>query len=515
MRGVSSIVVMVLLLLIALSLSTMLYLYMSDAQGQLTGIVDSQQDMEMKKASSSMKILGFDPNSGNITIRNTGRFDLRGFNLFLNDIQTGIKPIEKLSPGDTCIISTLTKLSPGDYMIKITASYATAESFMTIPGGPAPSWSMQSENETTGTDIELSVSWTDDIMVSYATLSTNETGVWQDKASYHSPKNINAQTGWSNFSWKNSSINDGTVIAWRVWANDTDGNVNTTSTMTFIKGQQASPGTPNPKWFNPAVSKLVTYSDWKDAETEIDFTWLSTDETGIWRNYTAREASVVIDDMMDNTTWVKSVPWNSPSITTFMYNSTDGYIRDGTKIGVSFIGVSPCENGTTRHNIQPAINMNEYVSIDYWVNPIVFAGPTLTGVVLGSSSNGGYCFSPTAPIWSPTWSKIELVLDFTNQADPTKFHDDKSKPFCDPSQIDTISIYFTGINPEGMPCNQYEMEYLLDELYLRKPSHNDFTTMFTWKNESITAGTNVRWKIYANDTDGYQNVTSEGTVTAP
>jgi len=38
---------------------------------------------------------------------------------------------------------------------------------------------------------------------------------------------------WSNFTWSNSSITGGTTIAWRIYYNDTSGNVNKTDIMTF------------------------------------------------------------------------------------------------------------------------------------------------------------------------------------------------------------------------------------------------------------------------------------------
>ncbi|MBI5697891.1 MAG: DUF2341 domain-containing protein, partial [Thaumarchaeota archaeon] len=52
---------------------------------------------------------------------------------------------------------------------------------------------------------------------------------------YSSPMNMNDATSWtwSNFTWQNSSVAQGTVIGWRIYYNDTSGNENVTSLATF------------------------------------------------------------------------------------------------------------------------------------------------------------------------------------------------------------------------------------------------------------------------------------------
>jgi len=53
---------------------------------------------------------------------------------------------------------------------------------------------------------------------------------------YDSPLDMNNVADawtWSNFTWSNSSITGGTTIGWRIYYNDTSGNVNKTDIMTF------------------------------------------------------------------------------------------------------------------------------------------------------------------------------------------------------------------------------------------------------------------------------------------
>jgi hypothetical protein len=101
----------------------------------------------------------------------------------------------------------------------------------------APRWSSQSQNASVinNTDsVKLSAYWTDNINLSYAVLSTNESGgVWANKTGvYGSPLSIGPSTGnWSNFTWSNNTASG--IIGWAIWANDTQGNWNVTANGTI------------------------------------------------------------------------------------------------------------------------------------------------------------------------------------------------------------------------------------------------------------------------------------------
>ncbi|MCX8179030.1 MAG: right-handed parallel beta-helix repeat-containing protein [Candidatus Aenigmarchaeota archaeon] len=74
-----------------------------------------------------------------------------------------------------------------------------------------------------GQAVKIYAFWQDNGNISHAILETNETGVWQNKSIYGSPLTIRANSGWSNFTWQNSSFSS-TVVSWRIYANDTCGN---------------------------------------------------------------------------------------------------------------------------------------------------------------------------------------------------------------------------------------------------------------------------------------------------
>ena len=107
--------------------------------------------------------------------------------------------------------------------------------YFTVDTTP-PQWDSQFENSTViavGGSVLLSVHWTDNIQLDTAILSTNESGVWENKTVYGSPKSLSGISDWSNFTWSNLSISSGTTVAWRVYTNDTSGHWNSTNTMTF------------------------------------------------------------------------------------------------------------------------------------------------------------------------------------------------------------------------------------------------------------------------------------------
>jgi hypothetical protein len=84
--------------------------------------------------------------------------------------------------------------------------------------------------------VELHANWsTNATNLDWAMLATNETGAWQNKTAYGSPYDINLTAGqtWSNFTWQNNSVEGGTVVGWRIYANNSYGRPNVTDVMTF------------------------------------------------------------------------------------------------------------------------------------------------------------------------------------------------------------------------------------------------------------------------------------------
>ncbi|MFH8080597.1 MAG: hypothetical protein QXO84_01825 [Candidatus Aenigmatarchaeota archaeon] len=90
-----------------------------------------------------------------------------------------------------------------------------------------PNYSNLGQNSTVvafGGSVKIYAYWQDEANLSYVILSTNETGTWENKTAYNSPLKVDANNGWSNFTWQNTSVYGGTTVAWKLYANDTCGN---------------------------------------------------------------------------------------------------------------------------------------------------------------------------------------------------------------------------------------------------------------------------------------------------
>ncbi|MFQ6010460.1 MAG: hypothetical protein ACE5J7_05090, partial [Candidatus Aenigmatarchaeota archaeon] len=148
-----------------------------------------------------------------------------------------------------------------------------------------PKWSNQSQESDSpeeGSSNELSAYWTDNIQLTYAWLSTNETGNWTN-TTYTAISGIG---NWSNFSWSNSSLSAGVNVAWKIYANDTGGNENVTDTMNFtiaaapVAPPPAPPAAPPAPPAPPAVAaptfdsrmSKLTYSEAEDVEIIFNVT---------------------------------------------------------------------------------------------------------------------------------------------------------------------------------------------------------------------------------------------------
>jgi|GEM_PF-4932192 len=102
--------------------------------------------------------------------------------------------------------------------------------------GDPPKWYSQSQNTSTpevNDPLYLSANWTDENGLSYAVLSTNETGAWQNKTTYGSPMALSGLSQWSNFTWQNASVTGGTTVGWKIYANNSRNMWNVTNIMNF------------------------------------------------------------------------------------------------------------------------------------------------------------------------------------------------------------------------------------------------------------------------------------------
>ena len=182
-------------------------------------------------------------------------------------------------------------------------SNGTASSPLTVTiDRVPPQWSNVGTNDTDNIigkydTISLNVLWSDSGSLDKAILATNETGVWKNKTTnYNSPATLSGTSAWSNFTWSNSSIVPGTVIAWKVYANDSVNNQNVTSVNTFtidgtppIYSNEAT-SVPNRTQYVPGRNYGFQI-DWNDS-VGVDTVFFETDlNSSSLTNFTATHVS--------------------------------------------------------------------------------------------------------------------------------------------------------------------------------------------------------------------------------
>ncbi|RLG12697.1 MAG: hypothetical protein DRN71_05815 [Candidatus Nanohalarchaeota archaeon] len=142
-----------------------------------------------------------------------------------------------------------------------------------------------------GGSVSLYAYWTDAAELAHAWIATNESGVWQNVTLYGSPAVLSGTDDVSAFVWSNSSVVSGTVVGWRIYANDINGMVNVTPVMSFAVGDDVTAPVGSGMTTVPYSSAYYlpgrTYvfsARWTDA-VGVDTVLFESNFTGDFRNY--------------------------------------------------------------------------------------------------------------------------------------------------------------------------------------------------------------------------------------
>lgn len=198
-----------------------------------------------------------------------------------------------------CSNSTLSSLSEGSHNVTIYANDTAGN--MNKSNAGIFSVSLPLTYSSNGTNVSSNIvgkfgsitlfaNWTDLEGLGYAWLWTNETGGTgrnYTDGTYRSPLDINSTSSqtWSNFTWRNTSINAGDVIAWRIYANDTTSKENSTVQSIFTIDN-------SPPTFNNTKNTSALYND----SVQINISWydnsvhtvlFESNFSNILTNYTA------------------------------------------------------------------------------------------------------------------------------------------------------------------------------------------------------------------------------------
>ncbi|MFH0829592.1 MAG: PGF-pre-PGF domain-containing protein [Candidatus Aenigmatarchaeota archaeon] len=133
-------------------------------------------------------------------------------------------------------------------------------------------------------NVTLTIFWNSSVVnISYAWLGTNETGAWKNytDGTYGSPVPITEGADHTDFTWWNQSVR-GHKVFWKGCANESLGNVNCTEVASFTAVPCAN-ATPVASGVCGTLRLRVT---WEDTAMNQSTVFLSTNETGAWRNYT-------------------------------------------------------------------------------------------------------------------------------------------------------------------------------------------------------------------------------------
>ncbi len=236
----------------------------------------------------------------------------------------------------------------------------------------APGWSNQSQNASTinNTDsVKLSAYWTDNVNLSYAVLSTNETGAWANKSGvYGSPLQIGPSIGnWSNFTWSNSSVSG--IIGWRIWANDTQGNWNVTDIATInVTVPNTAPNTTTPTIDPTTAYKInnlycnATLTDAEQTSLTAYFTWYKNNaanfsgiKTSITNGTNTNITILTSGNLTKGDNWTCQVIPNDGTVNGTAKNSTNITIQNS----VPTISAIAFANNTTGHSFNATVNVTD------------------------------------------------------------------------------------------------------------------------------------------------------------
>ncbi len=143
-----------------------------------------------------------------------------------------------------------------------------------------------------GGPVSLYAYWTDVAELSEAWIATNESGAMQNKTSYGSPLALFGTDDVSAFVWSNSSVVSGSVVGWRIYANDINGMLNVTPVMSFVAGDDVTAPIGSgittvpysPAYYLPGRTYVFGVR-WTDA-VGVDTVLFESNFTGDFRNYT-------------------------------------------------------------------------------------------------------------------------------------------------------------------------------------------------------------------------------------
>jgi hypothetical protein len=406
-----------------------------------------------------------------------------------------------------------------------------------VPGPPKWRYQSQSDDEPyEGQEVILSAQGYDESDLSWAWLETNETGVYRNytgaNAAYGSPMYLGGGPGWkwSNFTWRNSSVKQGETVRWRIWYNDSQTNVST-----------------NWKTFLVTEPKIILQPSDKDSyidERRPDRNSGGDDELRVKSRTAQSKRSLVQFDLssvslglsIDYATlelYVINFPnilrtYNAHRLTSGWTEGTglggaadnDDVTWDSNTTGESWLTAGGDYTPTETNSTQAGLDLNVWVAwnitsdVRKWYNGAYQNYGTL---IKDSVETDNVEIRFASKEYATTAYRPRLVIKFTPDTTPPRWRNQGwNASSANLTQINrTVRLFAQGTdeswlryawletNETGTPENKSGVYG--SPMYL---GGDDWTwSNFTWRNPSLSPGTNVVWRIYYNDSAGNINGT--------
>lgn len=311
----------------------------------------------------------------------------------------------------------------------------------------------------------------------------------------------------ANFTWSNSSITEPKVIAWRIYFNDTSGNMNVTPIMTFITNNNSYMSYQNQSQNSSIVlqSGALSLSANISSSTTLKYAWLSTNETGIWENKTIQTRDVISNFNQTS----KYIGWTLKSgmyaFQTFRMYDSSNYFSNVTlelyrepvssPTGIIYISLHKIDGtlvedlGTVDISTLPtAPSYGDYV-FNSTLNPLLI-------------ENERYYFNVT-PIYYTNANRSSIM------SYPVYITDTFGYGYLYQSYLDNIP---SDTDEDGNYYDAYFIIKFTNSTYYKYVMPFDSTGFqwfnVTWSNSSAQKGKVVGWKIYFNDSIGNESSTS-------
>jgi len=417
----------------------------------------------------------------------------------------------------------------------------------------SPNYTSSSTNVSTikiGDPLLIYTYWIDNVGLSQAWLWTNETSeAGNNWTIYNSPYNLAGNTTyWTNFTWQNGSIGVGTILGWKIYANDSAGNENVTTQGSFtVDGTKPtfySNGTNVTATVITRNTTISIYYNWTD-NVGLGYAWLSTNETTSWVNYSSSLRFIDINltgtQTWSNFTWVNTsvspgmaigfkvfandtsgnqnvsseLVWTvDNTVPTYINNTTSvssgETIVKGTEISLAALWTdAELAYGWIEDNRTGSLANTSVPIVSNWTNytfttSSLTLGSLYTARLFANDSSGNE--NPTAPVWN--WTIDGAAPTYWNKSDSTVVGD----AVYSPGANYTFNISWTDNLGVGN-VSHVIMEWNGTRNYTSATNpavmswgHSNYSVNFTDLERR-----NYTYRWYANDTSGNWNVTSNYT----